>query len=511
MSKIQIYSLGGTIAMTSVGPGGSIIPTLSAADLAAYLPERLTKGLEIEGHSFRQLSGSSVGFADLAALLDQLRHCALNGVNGFVVTMGTDSIEEASFLIDLLWERDEPVVVTGAMRGPSHISPDGAFNLAAAVTTAGHPQARGRGCLVVLNDEIHCARWVRKVHTTSGNAFSSGIVGTAGVLVEDEVRFLQPVSRPPVYPQTDLSAVRTALLISVIGDEGTLYTKLDDGSFDGVVIAGFGAGHVPGAAVEAIDKLANRIPIVLATRVDSGPTLRRTYGYPGSEVDLLSRGLICADLLDALKARLLLHVLVANGLSRDEIEAAFDAHTYGDGTPTAPPAKPAPARRKTPKSKTAPPAPTPQAQKPATPALAPSRKAATPALAPSGKKTATPASALSGKQTGGESKAARAGAAIVTASTAPAGKKTAKKGSATTAAEVSAGKAGAATTSARTAGLGKAGSAGASAGTAGAAKAGAGKSGGGKAGGSKAGKEGRKAAGKVGGGETVKKGRAKAG
>lgn len=332
MSRIQIYSLGGTIAMTSVGPGGSIIPTLSAADLAAYLPERLHTTLHIEGHSFRQLSGSSVGFADLAALLDQLRRSAREGVTGFVVTMGTDSIEEASFLLDLLWEREEPIVVTGAMRGPSHISPDGAFNLAAAVTTASHPQARGRGCLVVLNDEIHCARWVRKVHTTSGNAFSSGIVGTAGVLVEDEVRFLQPVSRPPVYPQADLSAVKTALLISVIGDDGTLYAKLGD-CFDGVVIAGFGAGHVPAAAVDAIDKLAGQIPVVLATRVDSGPTLRRTYGYPGSEVDLLGRGLICADLLDALKARLLLHVLVSNKLSHQQIEQAFHAHTRDDGAP----------------------------------------------------------------------------------------------------------------------------------------------------------------------------------
>ncbi|WP_203911128.1 asparaginase [Rhizocola hellebori] len=326
MSKILIYSLGGTIAMTSVGPGGSIVPTLSAAELASYLPAQLLKGIDIEGRSFRQLSGSSIGFGDLTALLREMRQAAQGGITGFVVTMGTDSIEEASFLIDLLWDCEQPIVVTGAMRGPSHISPDGAFNLAAAVATASSPQARGRGCLVVLNDEIHCARWVRKIHTTSGNAFSSGIVGTAGVLIEDEVRFLQPPLRQPVYPLPDLTAVKTALIVSVVGDDGTLYTKLDDGSFDGVVIAGFGAGHVPAAAVDAIDKLARRIPVVLATRVDSGPTLRRTYGYPGSEVDLLGRGLVCADLLDALKARLLLHVLIANGMSRDAIESAFATH-----------------------------------------------------------------------------------------------------------------------------------------------------------------------------------------
>ncbi len=326
MRKIGIYSLGGTIAMTSAGPGGSIVPTLSAAELAAYLPKRLLEDLDVEGHSFRQLSGSSIGFVDLAALLGEMRQAAENGVAGFVVTMGTDSIEEAAFLLDLLWDAEQPVVVTGAMRGPSHISPDGAFNLAAAVATASHPDARGRGCLVVLNDEIHCARWVRKIHTTSGNAFSSGLAGTAGVLVEDAVRFLQPPLRQPVYPLPDLTAVRTALLVSVVGDDGSLYAKLDDGTFDGVVIAGFGAGHVPAAAVDAVDKLAKRIPVVLATRVDSGPTLRRTYGYPGSEVDLLGRGLICADLLDALKARLLLHVLLANAMSRDEIEAAFAAH-----------------------------------------------------------------------------------------------------------------------------------------------------------------------------------------
>ena len=194
--RVVLFTLGGTIASTSApGPArpaerfaaadGGVTPRLTGADLLAAVPGLDAVGAELDVHDFRQIPSSSLAISDVFALAAAIRQQVAAGAAGVIVTQGTDTMEETAFLLDLLWDGDAPVVVTGAMRNPALAGPDGPANVLAAAYVAASPAARGRGCLVVFADEIHAARYVRKSHTTSVAAFTSPLAGPLGLVAED--------------------------------------------------------------------------------------------------------------------------------------------------------------------------------------------------------------------------------------------------------------------------------------------------------------------------------------
>jgi L-asparaginase len=342
--RVAVFGLGGTISMAAAGPGG-VVPSLSAAQLLAAVPGLAGAGVEVEAVEFRRVPGAGVEFADLAALAAAIREGLAGGAAGIVVLQGTDTIEETAYLLDLGHAGPEPIVVTGAMRNPAQAGADGPANLLAAVRTAADAAVRDQGALVVFADEIHAARWVRKTDSTSTGTFRSPTAGPLGRVVEGRPVLFSQVPYRPLVPAGGGAGPVVAVVPVVLGDEGVLLDGLDDRA-DGVVLAAFGAGHVPEWLVPAVAGLAGRVPVVLASRTGAGSVLAATYGFPGSESDLLRRGLVSAGFLDPLKARLLLRQLLAAGADREAIRVAFAiagggadpaAWPFGPGCASAPP------------------------------------------------------------------------------------------------------------------------------------------------------------------------------
>jgi L-asparaginase len=323
--QLTVFSLGGTIASTRDGSGasGGVTPQLGARELVMDIPE-LREIASIEAVSLRQISSGSLSLSDLTELAREIDARFEAGVCGVVVTQGTDTIEETSFALDLLVQGSKPVVVTGAMRNPTLAGFDGPANLLAAVQVALSPQASGLGTLVVLNDQIHAARFVRKTHTSNPAAFLSPSVGALGWIVEGRPRIVLRTSAFNKLPPVDGAQVpAVALLTFALGDDARMVSQLESLGYAGLVIGAFGGGHVPALAVPALQDVAARMPVVLASRTGSGDVLQETYGFSGSERDLLARGLISAGFLDGPKARVLLSLVLAGGSDIEGVRRAF--------------------------------------------------------------------------------------------------------------------------------------------------------------------------------------------
>jgi L-asparaginase len=322
--RIRVLSLGGTIAMTP-SDGGGVTPALDADDLVAAVPG-LDEVARVEPESFRQVPGAHLRRGDLVALAAHVDALAVDGIDGIVVTQGTDTIEETAFALDLLVSSDIPLVVTGAMRGPTLPGADGPANLLNAVRIASAPVARGCGTLVTLDDVVHAARFVRKAHTSRPSAFVSAPAGPIGWVSEDRVRIPTPPRRRVHVPVEPSARMPRIGLFTAALDDATdrLAAHGDD---DGLVIEAMGAGHLPAATADAAADLARRIPVVLASRTGAGETYRSTYGFPGAEIDLLARGLRSARFLDGLKARLLLSFVLAGGGDGDRFEQMAESLT----------------------------------------------------------------------------------------------------------------------------------------------------------------------------------------
>jgi L-asparaginase len=321
--QVSVLAMGGTIASLP-GPDGAA-PELSAQQLMAAVPG-LPDGTDIRAETFRMLPSPSLTFADLVALSERIREEVARGVAGVVVTQGTDTIEETAFALDLLLtDIDVPIVVTGAMRHSGLAGADGAGNLLAAVAVARAPVARALGVLVVLNDTVHAARFVRKGHTSNPASFISAGLGPIGYVCEGvPIIPLRTERLAPLPARVDSDMRNGVLLVTVcLDDAGLWLASARDDAVDGVVVAALGGGHVPDTLADELVAVAQDKPVILTSRVPSGPVLSRTYGIRGGEIDLIRRGLVHGGWLDPAKSRVLLTLLLAAGADRARVRTAF--------------------------------------------------------------------------------------------------------------------------------------------------------------------------------------------
>jgi L-asparaginase len=303
-SRISVIATGGTVAMTT-GPSG-LRPTQTAADLVAAVGGGVGD-LALEVVDAMAVPSANLGFDDVERLARLVERETAGGARGVVIVQGTDTLEETAFALELMLEGRQSVCLTGAMRGAGAPGADGPGNLSAAIRTAASLPL-SVGVCVVMNDGVHAARYVAKTHTTALDAFTSHDFGLLGRIHEGELR-LSVDTLPALgsFARSDAGGwPKIALLRVAMGDDDALVRHVASGGYEGCVIEAMGAGHVPARLAPALGDLCLRMPVVLASRVGSGRICERTYGYPGSETDLLGRGLISAGALSGLKARVLL-------------------------------------------------------------------------------------------------------------------------------------------------------------------------------------------------------------
>ena len=313
--RIALLTTGGTIAMQASAKGGNLgAPPPFVEMLARTLPEAQVTVIPV-------LSRPSAGFsiADIASIAKAAAD-ATAGHDGVVITHGTDVLEETAFALELLTRTDTPIVLTGAMRLANQPSADGDANLIAACRVAGSEAARGKGVLVVFDDEIHWAPLAKKRHAFRTHAFSSEPFGPLGWVAEGRVRFtLTPEKRLPHLRWGGRETV-VPILEAGPGLEPALMQSLP--RYDALVLALPGAGHVADTVPAILEAMP--MPVIFASRTGGGETLTRSYGYPGGEMDLIARGLIPAGPLHARQARIALAILLSNGAAKADIAGFFD-------------------------------------------------------------------------------------------------------------------------------------------------------------------------------------------
>lgn len=316
MKRILLLTTGGTIAMREQRPGEGAVPALEAADLLAALPPGT---LDLRVERVCNLPSAHLDLDTLWEVRTRVHRAVTAGeADGVVITHGTDTMEETAYLLDLTVPGEAPMVLTGAMRTASDPGYDGPANLLAALRVAASDAVRGLGAMIVMNDEVHAARFVTKTHTLNPATFRSPGVGPLGVVAGGEVRRFFDLTRRTVEVPT--LERRVALLKLAVGMGTDLLDFLvDRGQVRGVVVEGLGGGRVPPWWVPAIARAREQgVEVAIASRCPEG-VVWDGYGYAGAHRDLARLDVLFAQGWNGQKCRIRLMAILGAASNSAEI------------------------------------------------------------------------------------------------------------------------------------------------------------------------------------------------
>jgi L-asparaginase len=325
--KVRLIATGGTISNRTGG-------RLTADELLKSAPT-LDRYVRAEAEQFTNVASSELTLTQWLELArrvnDAFRHDP--ELSGVVVTSGTDTLEETAYFLNLTVRTDKPVVVVGSMRNPSTLGYEGAANLLEAFRVAAEPASRGKGVLVVLNDEINAAREVTKTDASRLQTFQSRGYGVLGVVDSDRVVYYRTgLKRHTAQSEFDVSSLKELPRVDVImvyqGASGDLIKAAVDQGAKGIVIASAGAGATSGTQRDGIQyALEKGVFVVTSTRTGSGriaDSRRRPAVVTGERKDSSYR--IAAEDLAPVKARILLMLAIAAHADGAAIQRMFSEY-----------------------------------------------------------------------------------------------------------------------------------------------------------------------------------------
>jgi L-asparaginase len=327
--KIVILATGGTIA--GAAPSQTDAGYKSGAvgvDILIQAVPQLKEIAEVTGEQIASIGSQDMNdevWLKLAKRVNEL--LATPGVDGVAITHGTDTLEETSYFLNLVVKSDKPVVMTGSMRPSTAMSADGPLNIYNAVAVAADPTSRGRGVLVVVDDDIHSGHDIIKTHTTDVATFSSGEAGLVGAtLFGKQIWYRMPVAVHTKNSELALASGATSLpRVDIIYAHANMSPDLiaaaAKNGAKGIVIAGVGDGNMTAPAFDQLKKVAAAgVVCVRSSRVNGG-IIRRNI-----ELNDDQAGTVASMELNPAKARVLLQLALIKTSDPKAIQGYFDRY-----------------------------------------------------------------------------------------------------------------------------------------------------------------------------------------
>ena len=316
--KILVLHTGGTISMQADDSGAVV----TSQDNPMNHVSNPLEGVEVHALDFFNLPSPHIKPKHMLALYQKIKEEA-DHYDGFVITHGTDTLEETAYFLDTMEVPHKPIVLTGAMRSSNELGSDGVYNYLSALRVASDDKAADKGVLVVMNDEIHAAKYVTKTHTTNVSTFQTPTHGPLGLIMKQEILYFK-TAEPRI--RFDLDRIQGLIPIIPVyaGMTEELLNLLPVDQLDGLIIQAFGAGNVPKETAQKLNALIQEgLPIALVSRCFNG-IAEPVYAYEGGGVCLQKAGVFFVKELNAQKARLKLLIAINAGLTGDELRAYME-------------------------------------------------------------------------------------------------------------------------------------------------------------------------------------------